>query len=543
VVHPAISSLGVPYAGQSGATRAESPAPFELLLKLTIEGTHAQMGWLRWSDSPSSVTFVRRPDCPILVSTLNELPEPPTQVALVPGSDPSGWANWCKVSGVLSCAVAPVRQDGSIVGSVGLISSAPDVLGPRDAGRLYLASTLAAESQRSEKRLEVLDAKLAEMLSVLGTTLSLHHSGSRRGLYRQLTEALGSYFRASYCRLAVVDSKDRLRLMASKGHRLLPTGETSRPLASLPRCAEALIHRRPVILDFERLQTASSVEREWLFSRATRTGVVLPFFAESAVEGVLVVGEERGRDRQPSFQERLPVLEFVANHLSLLLQLTGRFERQRTLQRRRDTRTIEVAERHRLARELHDEIGQALNGLLVRLRVAMTRGLADADDLRVFEAAAQDAIDAARALAYRVRNPDQDLDPIADAKRYAEAILRGPPSTLRWVDERSSLELGSEAAAEIASVIKESIVNIVRHAKANEVWIRLESPNGKIRVTIRDNGVGFEPREARLRAGGCGLGLIGNAERLKRIGGVFEVKSSPRGTVVIAEAQRMRNGL
>ena len=98
------------------------------------------------------------------------------------------------------------------------------------------------------------------------------------------------------------------------------------------------------------------------------------------------------------------------------------------------------------------------------------------------------------------------------------------------------MRVAGKVLREIAGVLKESVNNIVRHASANAVRIRIQYPQGRIRVTVRDNGVGFSPRHVRLTREGRGLGLLGNRERLERAGGTFGVRSSKRGTVVVMEA-------
>jgi two-component system sensor histidine kinase DegS len=93
---------------------------------------------------------------------------------------------------------------------------------------------------------------------------------------------------------------------------------------------------------------------------------------------------------------------------------------------------------------------------------------------------------------------------------------------------------------EIANVIKEGVSNIVRHAAADSARIRVEYPDGRIRVTIQDNGIGFSIRDARPTRDGRGLGLVGCSERLARVGGVFDIRSAPKqGTLMILEAPRL----
>jgi signal transduction histidine kinase len=99
--------------------------------------------------------------------------------------------------------------------------------------------------------------------------------------------------------------------------------------------------------------------------------------------------------------------------------------------------------------------------------------------------------------------------------------------------------VASRTLREVGRVLKESVSNIVRHAQAKTVRIRVGYPDGLIRVTIHDDGIGFTPHEVRPAKDGHGLGLIGNAERLARIGGVFDVRSSRKGgTLVLLAAPR-----
>ena len=81
--------------------------------------------------------------------------------------------------------------------------------------------------------------------------------------------------------------------------------------------------------------------------------------------------------------------------------------------------------------------------------------------------------------------------------------------------------------------------NVVRHAQANMTRVRVQYPDERIRVTIRDNGVGFIVDDVRPTKDGRGLGLVGSAERLARVGGTFKVTSMPgKGTLVVIEAPR-----
>ncbi len=197
---------------------------------------------------------------------------------------------------------------------------------------------------------------------------------------------------------------------------------------------------------------------------------------------------------------------------------------------------------HRLAQAVHDDVGQALTALLLRIRWAIGQSRTSTDELRVFEATAKDALEATRALAFRLRQPYSDADPIQLAREYAESLLAAVRCQLSWVDERGYAVIDPLVARAIGRVIRESVTNVARYARATAVGIRLESPDGSVRVSIRDNGSGFLPAEVKLGESGQGLGILENKESLEAIGGRFAITSSPgNGTLVVAEAPRRRN--
>src|SRR6266699_3181076 len=208
------------------------------------------------------------------------------------------------------------------------------------------------------------------------------------------------------------------------------------------------------------------------------------------------------------------------------------------LAERRRERKIS-SERQELAREVHDEVGQALSGLLVQIRLAKGRGSEGEAELQVLERAARSAVDGARALAYGFRHLDRGVGPLEHARSFSETQLRAAGCALSWTEERTDERVAGKTLREIGRVVKESITNVVRHARAKSVRVRLEYPDGLIRVTIRDDGIGFTPHHVRPSRDGRGLGLVGNAERMARLGGVFDVRSAKKGgTRILIEAPR-----
>jgi signal transduction histidine kinase len=276
-------------------------------------------------------------------------------------------------------------------------------------------------------------------------------------------------------------------------------------------------------------------ERLALFSPTTKVGVILPFFAGPRSQGLLIIGEERRSRRQPMSAERVAILELVASRIAHIMRMSRRLEYERLAERRRERKL--TVERRRLAREVHDEVGQALSGLLVHARVALTRGHASLEELQVIERAASSAMDGARALAYGVRNLERGVGPLEGARSYADTLLRAARCELSWSEERADVTVARKTLREVSRVIKEAVSNVVRHAHADKVRIRVGYPDGHIRVTIHDSGIGFWVDDVRPTRDGRGLGLVGSSERLARVGGVFKVTSAPgKGTLVVIEA-------
>ena len=82
--------------------------------------------------------------------------------------------------------------------------------------------------------------------------------------------------------------------------------------------------------------------------------------------------------------------------------------------------------------------------------------------------------------------------------------------------------------------VQESLTNVVRHARATEVAIRLDRAAQDLRCEIRDDGVGFDVKTVLSREDASGLGLVGNMNRIEALGGAFHIASSPgRGTELL----------
>lgn len=534
-----LAVAAAPGVSPLGQKDAEACSPYEILVSSVVEGSKADLGWLAWQDSSGAIVVPGDRRSPLHPDDISEFPEPPGSplaAGRMPDSEP--WSRWYRARGMQSCLVVPVLARGRIVGSMGLASAAVGVLDDDDLHRLELVASLAVNARRYEARLTGLRGLFDEVSRTLENALALDRALRLPPTYRDIARSVGESLDATYCRIAIRDSGAGVTMRAAGGHRppMRPVGVTW-PLASLPRCARALRDRRAVVVSFSNYDPTGEPERVALFSPTTRTGVILPFFVGPRTQGVLIIGEERRARCQPLSPERVAILELVASRIAHIMRMSRRLEYERLAERRRQRRL--TIERQHLAREVHDKVGQALSGLLVHVRYALSSGHTGTDELKVMEQAATEAVNGARSLAYGLRNLERGIGPLEGARSFAETLLRAARCTLIWTEQRAEVTVPTRVLREVGRVIKESVSNVVRHAQANTVRIRVEYPDGRIRIVIHDNGVGFVTDDVRPTQDGRGLGLVGCSERLAKVGGHFKVTSTPgKGSTVVIDAPR-----
>jgi PAS domain S-box-containing protein len=191
---------------------------------------------------------------------------------------------------------------------------------------------------------------------------------------------------------------------------------------------------------------------------------------------------------------------------------------------------LQEEERRHLARELHDELGQLLATVTVQLSLAgSTLGEDARASLGESIAQLQRAAEELRGLVLKLRPTMLDS--------------AGLLATLRWLADQNEQHTGvatevigqvddvpGEAAIACFRVVQEALTNVVRHARAQHVWIELRQRHGRLELGVRDDGVGFDVETTLERAAARGsLGLLGMRERVQILGGDLEVESTQGG--------------
>jgi two-component system sensor histidine kinase UhpB len=210
-------------------------------------------------------------------------------------------------------------------------------------------------------------------------------------------------------------------------------------------------------------------------------------------------------------------------------EMIGRLESERRESARRALAAQED-ERARIARELHDEIGQELTAVLLQLDRAARRASPPAlEALEGAREAVRANLEDVREIARRLR--PEALDDLGLASALAALTLDVSRRAGLRIERSVSADLSALSPEEelvIYRVAQEGLTNIARHADATRAWLTLGSHRGRLALEVRDDGRGF------ARADGDGHnGLRGMRERAVLVGARLEVESEVgRGTTV-----------
>jgi signal transduction histidine kinase len=199
--------------------------------------------------------------------------------------------------------------------------------------------------------------------------------------------------------------------------------------------------------------------------------------------------------------------------------------------------TAHERERKRIARELHDDTGQALTSILVRLRLLEKTAEDDAVRRNVGELRelTSNALDSVRRMAVDLRPAAlDDLGLVPALHSYADKYSNSWPIEVTFSAEGLKKRLPANVELVLYRIVQEALTNVAKHSGARSVEVRLRRRRNVVTVTVADDGRGFDMRDV-TRTEGSGLGLFGMRERLALVGGTVEIQSVPgRGTTIIA---------
>ncbi|RFP11042.1 sensor histidine kinase [Duganella sp. BJB488] len=186
--------------------------------------------------------------------------------------------------------------------------------------------------------------------------------------------------------------------------------------------------------------------------------------------------------------------------------------------------SLRDAERRRIARDLHDDMGQHLLAMTFDVAKLAQQHEALAQPLAQVEARLQAATRSLRTIVRDLRPEQLESGLQGAVQQQVEQFSRlsGIPCRLEAEVEAFNIPTDERMDAAVYRILQESLSNIARHAQASEVCIGLCRVSGSLSLTVRDNGIGLPDPPARR-----GCGLRGIAQRVAEAGGRFDISSQP----------------
>jgi signal transduction histidine kinase len=296
---------------------------------------------------------------------------------------------------------------------------------------------------------------------------------------------------------------------------LSPSTSSDTAIAVFQLGAHDLIHFREGCLTDLVFSLNSALKRKAIESLNRQLGAELAALNQSLAAQVA----ERTRDLEAQILVRQAAEQRAEEHAARLQALSTRLL------------TIQEDERHAIARELHDQVGQLLTGLRFRLEASRTEPAALDEALMIND----ELLRTVRALTLQLRPrmlDDLGLAPalewhVAEFKKQTgitvELDLAMPPQRVR-----------AALATTVFRMVQEALTNVARHSEATSAMVTVAADEHSLHVEISDRGRGFDPAAALAKH--HSVGLSGLMERVKLVGGTLELFSKVgEGTRIHAE--------
>jgi signal transduction histidine kinase len=253
------------------------------------------------------------------------------------------------------------------------------------------------------------------------------------------------------------------------------------------------------------------------------TILFMPMLVAGRVAGFIGIRFTQKRDFR---QEEIELTCALAHQATLAIQLTRLSAQSR--------QSAVTAERNRMARDIHDTLAQGFTGVIVQLEAAgeamsQSRTARVSDHLNQASELARESLREARRSVQALRPQALEGKQLSDAlKDLVKKMTAGTTVKAEFTSQGEQQKLPPEWEANLLRIGQEVLTNVLRHAQASEFEVRLVFDGREIRLDLRDNGCGFNPRRRHE-----GFGLQGMEERAEGMGGQLTIQSAAgKGTAI-----------
>ncbi len=431
--------------------------------------------------------------------------------------------NWMRV---------PLIFRGTVTGMLTLHYEQPGFYTPRHASLAMAFAEHAAIAIENARLFEALDTRTSELSSLLNVTRSLVSTLELKPLLSLILQNLKQVVNYTGAAIAVLEGEEMVVLdyhgPQSRDTMLgvrVPLTRESGYKAVYERCA-------PVII------ADMWADDPWLAKIRGDNPDIMPGrfeYAHSWLGVPLMIKDElmgvlRLDHTEPDYftEQQAQLTLAFAQQAAVAIENARLYEQARQL--------AALEERQKLARELHDSVSQALYGISLGARTARTLLERDPsrarDPLEYISTLAEAGLAEMRALIFELRPESLQMEGLVAALTKQTDALRTRHQLHVETDFCPEPDVTLVVKETFYRIAQEALHNIVKHARAHRVEVRLETDAATLRLSICDDGLGFDPTGEFPGH----LGLRSMRERAEKIGGVFRLDSAPgQGTFLQME--------
>ncbi len=471
-------------------------------------------------------------------------------------ADPTyaSWQPQATECGFASSVALPLINNLQVFGVLNIYAAEPDAFGKEEVKLLMeMAHDLAygivalrtrAERDQAEKDLRLYAERLKNMREIDQAILTAQTPSAIAQAAMSHIRQLVPYQWASIVGLDAT-TNESVTFVNDIQTTDLETPLFATPGARLPtippHAPDGLQHGTVrYVKDIETVSKPTSTLTQ-LSALGIRSYISAPLIADNQLIGEINLGATMPDAFAPQHlsivREVADQMAIAIHHARLFEQVRAGRERLKTLSRR--LMEGQEQERHHIARELHDEIGQSLTAVKMSLQ-AIVR----VPDSKAISSQLKESMTIVDHALQQVRNLSLDLRPsllddlglVAALRWYVDRQAQWTGLDTEFIADTIATRLPPDLETACFRVTQEAFTNIVRHARAHHVYVKLQQNVDELQLIIRDDGIGFNVQAAEERATrGSSLGLLGMQERVFFAGGKMEIVSRPeRGTEIHA---------
>jgi PAS domain S-box-containing protein len=381
--------------------------------------------------------------------------------------------------------------------------------------------------------LQVRRARQAALGAEIHAAFASKVHGDLRSILQASAESVVRHLDAAFARIWTLNNQENLlELQASAGQYTRLNGEYARILVGEAHIGGVAQERKPYIAN-DLVNDPLTEHPEWAEQERIIALAGYPLIVEGRLVGVLAMFTRQGLGPD--------TLEALASVADTIAQGAERKQAEQTLRQANEQLhvlsrrlfQIQEDERRHLARELHDQLGQALTAAKIDLQAARLEERAIVRRLDDSIAIIERLLQQVRQLSLELRPPLlDDLGLVPALRWYLDQQAQRADLRVEFFADPALERIDAAIETACFRVAQEALTNVVRHARARTVSVELDWTPEVLHLVVRDDGIGFNVATAQQ---GASLGLLGMRERVALVGGELDCKSAPgRGTEVHA---------